>query len=100
MRYARGDEEEIAGAADHAVLQLIAVARLDRALDEVDRGFESDVRVRLGCRGRRDLDQVHADAGGTRGLVRDADEGGQTPGDEPSLADLVLVCLRYALLGS
>ena len=74
VRDAGRDEQEIARLADDRGAEPLAVARLDPAFEDVDRGLVAAVRVRIGARAGRDHDQVHRQPPGADRRAGDADE--------------------------
>src|SRR5581483_10129212 len=74
VRYARRDEEEVAGLRDDRALEPVAVARLDAAFELVDRRFVPVVEMWLGSRSGRDDHEVHGEPGRPAGLSRDTEE--------------------------
>ena len=74
VRDAGRDEQEVAGLRDDRLLEAVAVARLDAALELVDRGLVAVVVVRLGRRPGRHDDEVHRQPGRPAGLGGHAEE--------------------------
>jgi hypothetical protein len=66
VHHARRDEDEVTRSQHDPVLELVAVPQLDRAFQHVDGRLEAHVRVRTRSSTRRELDEIHADAGRAR----------------------------------
>ena len=65
MRHTRRNEQELARPAEHLVLEVLAPAREDRALQDKDAGFVAQMQMGLGLRAGWDDDQVHGEPRGS-----------------------------------